>query len=224
MRDLNWLFVRSAGHEHLRNDAEAKSKPPHETLRETLASGRPRRGFRSAGLREIVFDTETTGLDANRDRIIEIGAVELVDRLPTGLEFHQYLNPQGRRREVISRHEKKHGLSSSFLADKPTFDAIAAEFVAFVGGAKLIAHNAAFDIGFLNAEFARLGQPGIDAKRAICTLEIARNRYPTTTRNTLDALCDQFGVDRQHRSRHGALVDSKLLAEVYVRLVSAGAI
>jgi DNA polymerase III subunit epsilon len=167
-------------------------------------------------MREIVFDTETTGLDARDDRIIEIGGVELVNRFPTGRTFHHYINPQGR--SVHAEALAVHGISNAQLADKPTFDAISAKFLDFIDGAKLVAHNAAFDIGFVNMELARLGQPAVDPGRIVDTLALARRKHPMGP-NSLDALCRRYGIDNSHRTKHGALLDSELLAEVYIELV-----
>ena len=166
-------------------------------------------------MREIVFDTETTGLDSAEDRIIELGAVELENRFPTGRTFHAYINPQGRR--VHPEAMAIHGISDADLADKPAFQAIADEFIAFIDGARLIAHNAGFDIGFMNAEFARLGLDPVDPARVIDTLAVARRKHPMGP-NSLDALCKRYGIDNSHRTKHGALLDSELLAEVYVEL------
>jgi DNA polymerase III subunit epsilon len=167
-------------------------------------------------MREIVIDTETTGLDpATGDRIVEIGAVELVNHVPTGRTFHAYINPQ---REVPEEAVTVHGLTTAFLADKPVFAAIAAEFAAFVGDARLVIHNAAFDMKFLNAELGWVGQPTVPWARTVDTLELARRRFPGT-QNSLDALCRRFGVDNSGRTRHGALLDSELLAEVYLELM-----
>jgi len=166
-------------------------------------------------VREIVLDTETTGLDPDGgDRIIELGAVELFNHVPTGRVFHAYVNPQ---REVPEEAVKVHGLTTGFLADKPVFAAVAAEFAAFLGEARLVIHNAAFDIRFLNAELGWAGLPAIAWARAIDTLELAKRRFPGAN-NTLDALCRRFGVDTSGRVKHGALLDSELLAEVYLEL------
>ena len=167
-------------------------------------------------MREIVFDTETTGLDRLEDRIIEIGGVELVNRFPTGRTFHVYINPQGRA--VHAEALAVHGISNEQLADKPTFPEIANDFLDFFDGAKLIAHNATFDIGFINAELERIGQPPIPNERIVDTLALARRRHPMGP-NSLDALCRRYGIDNSHRSKHGALLDSELLAEVYIELI-----
>ncbi len=167
-------------------------------------------------MREIVFDTETTGLDLRDDRIVEIGGVELINRFPTGRVYHRYINPQGRN--VHAEALAIHGISNAQLADKPTFDAISAEFLDFIDGAKLVAHNAAFDISFVNTELARLGHPGVDPSRVVDTLALARRKHPMGP-NSLDALCRRYGIDNSHRTKHGALLDSELLAEVYIELV-----
>jgi DNA polymerase-3 subunit epsilon len=167
-------------------------------------------------MREIVLDTETTGLDpAGGDRIIEIGAVELVNHMPTGRSFHAYINPQ---REVPPEAFEVHGLSTAFLADKPVFAAVAADFLAFVGDARLVIHNAAFDMTFLNAELGWAGLPALLWGRAVDTQELARRRFPGAAAS-LDALCRRFGVDLSARAKHGALLDSELLAEVYLELM-----
>jgi DNA polymerase-3 subunit epsilon len=167
-------------------------------------------------VREIVFDTETTGLDARLDRIIEIGGVELVNRFPTGRSFHHYINPQGR--EIHADAQSVHGIGMPQLVDKPIFDAIAPEFLAFVDGARLVAHNAGFDMGFVNAELGRLGHPAIEPDRVIDTLAIAKRKHPMGP-NSLDALCRRYGIDNSRRTKHGALLDSELLAEVYIELI-----
>ena len=167
-------------------------------------------------MREIVLDTETTGLDPDSgDRLVEIGAVELVNHMPTGRTFHVYVNPQ---RDVPQEAVDVHGLTAQFLADKPLFAAIAADFAAFIGDARLVIHNAAFDIKFLNAELGWAGQPTVPWARAVDTLDLARLRFPGA-QNTLDALCRRFGVDNSAREKHGALLDSELLAEVYLELM-----
>jgi DNA polymerase III subunit epsilon len=167
-------------------------------------------------LREIVIDTETTGLDvANGDRLIEIGCVEIVNRIPTGREFHHYFNPE---REIHPEAAAVHGLSTEFLRDKPRFAEVAAEFLAFVGDAALVAHNAAFDLGFINAELARLSRPSLAAERMVDTLLLARRKHPAGP-NSLDALCKRYGIDNSARLKHGALLDALLLASVYVELL-----
>jgi DNA polymerase-3 subunit epsilon len=167
-------------------------------------------------MREIVFDTETTGLDLRDDRIIEIGGVELVNRFPTGRSFHHYLNPQGR--SIHADALAVHGITAAQLAGKPAFEAISAEFLEFIAGAKLIAHNAGFDIGFVNAELARLGQPPVEHGRVVDTLALARRKHPMGP-NSLDSLCRRYGIDNSRRTKHGALLDSELLAEVYIELI-----
>jgi len=167
--------------------------------------------------REIIFDTETTGLSAkDGDRVIEIGAVELINQFPTGNTYHVFVNPQGR--EVHPDALEVHGLSNQFLSDKPTFADIFDEFFAFFSEGILVAHNASFDLGFLNAELKLLNKPLISADRVVDTLPIARRKFPGQ-RNSLDALCSRFGVDNSHREKHGALLDSELLAEVYLELM-----
>ena len=167
-------------------------------------------------MREIIFDTETTGLDSREDRIIEFGGIELVNKFPTGRTFHQYINAQGRT--VNPEALAVHGISDADLADKPTFPQIAEDLVSFLDGAMLVAHNANFDIGFLNAEFVRLGMPAVDPGRVIDTLALARRKHPMGP-NSLDALCRRYGIDNSHREKHGALLDSELLAEVYIELM-----
>ena len=167
-------------------------------------------------MREIVFDTETTGLDNREDRVIEFGGIELVNRFPTGRTFHHYINPQGRA--INPEAQAVHGISAADLAGKPTFPDIAGELAAFLDGARLVAHNAGFDIGFLNAEFARLDLPPVDPAMVVDTLAIARRKHPMGP-NSLDALCRRYGIDNSHRTRHGALLDSELLAEVYIELI-----
>jgi DNA polymerase III subunit epsilon len=165
--------------------------------------------------REIILDTETTGLDFRVDRVIEIGGVEMVNRFPTGRTFHAYIHPEDR--EVHPEAESIHGISMSALKDKPKFREIAAEFAAFIEGARLVAHNAGFDTAFINAEFARLGFAPVPPERVVDTLAIARRKHPMGP-NSLDALCRRYGVDNSHRTKHGALLDSELLAEVYIEL------
>lgn len=167
-------------------------------------------------MREIIFDTETTGLDSSADRIIEIGAVELENRFITGRNYHVYINPDGR--EVHPEALAVHGISNEQLADKPKFAQIVQDWFDFTEGATLIAHNASFDAGFFNAEFARLGFPPIDPERVVDSLALARRRHPMGP-NSLDALCKRYGIDNSMREKHGALLDSELLAEVYIELV-----
>ncbi len=167
--------------------------------------------------REIIFDTETTGLSArDGDRVIEIGAIELVNRYPTGKVFHVFINPEDR--EVHPEALEIHGISNDFLKDKPTFKEVSEDFLAFFSSGNLVAHNAEFDAGFLNAELARMGHSGIDPSRIVDTLKIARRKFPGQ-RNSLDALCARFAIDNSHRDKHGALLDSELLAEVYIELL-----
>ncbi|MFA6154936.1 DNA polymerase III subunit epsilon [Mesorhizobium sp.] len=167
-------------------------------------------------MREIIFDTETTGLDSRDDRVIELGGVELVNRFPTGRTFHHYINPQGR--PIHAEAQAVHGISAADLAGKPTFAEIAQEWLAFTEGARLVAHNATFDVGFLNVEFGRLGHPVIDNGRVVDTLALARRKHPMGP-NSLDALCRRYGIDNARRTKHGALLDSELLAEVYIELI-----
>lgn len=167
-------------------------------------------------MREIIFDTETTGLSAREDRIIEFGGIELINRFPTGRTFHHYINPQGRA--VHPDAQAVHGISDADLVGKPSFADLAGELVEFLDGAMLIAHNASFDIGFLDAEFSRIGMPPIDPAVVIDTLAMARRKHPMGP-NTLDALCRRYGIDNSHRTKHGALLDSELLAEVYIELI-----
>lgn len=168
-----------------------------------------------SAMREIVFDTETTGLDpATGDRVVEIGCVELVNMFPTGQVFHAYLNPE---RDMPEGAFRVHGLSAGFLADKPLFSAIVDEFERFIEGARMIAHNADFDIRFINAELARCGRAAIGMDRVVDTLALARRKHPGAP-NSLDALCQRYGVDTSRRVRHGGLVDAEILAEVYAEL------
>lgn len=168
-------------------------------------------------LREIVLDTETTGLDPRKgDRLIEIGCIEIVNRIPTGREFHRFINPE---RTVPAEAEAVHGISTEFLLDKPLFSEVAEEFIDFIAGDTLVIHNAVFDVGFLNAELERLGQgPPISMSRVVDTLQLARRKHPAGP-NSLDALCKRYGIDNSKRIKHGALMDSLLLAEVYVELL-----
>ena len=169
------------------------------------------------GVREIILDTETTGLDARGgDRLIEIGCSELVNRIPSGREFHAYINPEGRA--VHPDAEAVHGLAGAFLADKPRFADIAGQFLEFIADAPLVIHNASFDIGFINAELQRQSLPPIDMHRLVDTLVLARRRHPAVP-NSLDALCKRYGIDTTQRTKHGAIVDSLLLAAVYVELL-----
>ena len=167
-------------------------------------------------VREIILDTETTGLDpATGDRIVEIGAVELLNHLPTGRTYHVYINPE---RDMPKEAEAVHGLSSAFLKDKPVFAAIAREFLEFLGDAALIIHNASFDMAFINAELGFVRLPAIPPERVVDTLHIARQKHPGAS-NSLDALCRRYGIDNSKRTKHGALLDSELLAEVYLELI-----
>ena len=166
-------------------------------------------------MREIIFDTETTGLSpAGGDRIVEIGCVEMVNQVETGRTYHAYFNPG---RSMPSEAEAVHGLSETFLSDKPDFAENVHELLEFIGDAPLIAHNATFDFGFLNHELQRCARDPICLSRMICTLVLARSRHPGA-KHSLDALCTRFGVDRSHRVKHGALLDAQLLAQVYVEL------
>lgn len=167
-------------------------------------------------MREIVLDTETTGFEPTEGhRIVEIGAVELLNHLPTGRTYHQYINPE---RAMPKEAFEVHGLGDDFLRDKPVFKAIGQAFLDFIGDAKLVIHNAAFDMKFLNAELQWAGLPGLPWERAVDTLAIARQRFPGSPAS-LDALCRRFGVDNSAREKHGALLDSEILAEVYLELV-----
>jgi DNA polymerase-3 subunit epsilon len=167
-------------------------------------------------MREIVFDTETTGFEpSDGHRIVEIGLVELVDHFPTGNELRFYLNPE---RDVPIESQRVHGLSSEFLADKPLFAAVADEFLAFIGDAPLVIHNASFDIKFINAELARVGRAPIPLHRAIDTIEIAKRKLPGA-RYSLDELCKRFAIDLSARTKHGALLDCQLTAQVYLELI-----
>ena len=166
-------------------------------------------------MREIIFDTETTGLDPLRgDRMVEIGCIEMVNRVLTGRTFHAYFNPD---RDMPAEAEAVHGLSAAFLADKPRFVERAAELLGFIGDAPLIAHNAGFDFGFLNAELALCQMEAVCRTRMVDTVAIARTRHPGA-KLSLDALCTRYGIDRSHRTKHGALLDAELLAQVYVEL------
>ncbi|MEM6463685.1 MAG: DNA polymerase III subunit epsilon [Pseudomonadota bacterium] len=166
-------------------------------------------------MREVIFDTETTGLDSKEDRVIEIGGVELDNKFPTGRTFHVFVNPQGRA--VHPDALAVHGIKDDFLKDKPGFADIVEPMSAIFDGAKLVAHNAGFDVSFLNAELARLDLPPIDPGRIVDTLAIARRRHPMGP-NSLDALCKRYGIDNAHRTKHGALLDAELLAEVYIEM------
>ncbi|MCJ2140055.1 DNA polymerase III subunit epsilon [Methylobacterium sp. E-066] len=168
--------------------------------------------------REIVLDTETTSTDAKVERIIEVGCVELINHMQTGRTFHRYCNPQ---RAVHPDAFAVHGLSDGFLADKPLFATIVPELQAFIGDGTLVIHNAPFDIGFLNAEYARLPEPrppAIKLDDVVDTLLLARRKHAGAA-NNLDALCSRYGIDRSRRTKHGALLDAQILAEVYVELL-----
>jgi DNA polymerase-3 subunit epsilon len=169
-------------------------------------------------MREIVFDTETTGLDpVQGDRLVEIGCIELVNRFPTGQTFHCYFNPE---RDMPEPAFNVHGLGVEFLKDKPLFAHKVEELVAFLGDAPLIAHNAMFDLGFLNAELERAGKVAVSRDRLVDTLMLARRKHPGGS-NRLDDLCTRYRIDNSHRVKHGALLDAELLAEVYVELIGA---
>ncbi len=169
-------------------------------------------------MREIVFDTETTGLDpVQGDRLVEIGCIELFNRFPTGRTFHCYFNPE---RDMPEQAFQIHGLSVEFLKDKPRFAEKAEELVGFLGEAQLVAHNATFDFGFLNAELERAGRAPVNRERMIDTLLLARRKHPGGA-NRLDDLCVRYAIDNSRRTKHGALLDAELLAEVYVELIGA---
>ncbi|EKS30203.1 DNA polymerase III subunit epsilon [Afipia felis] len=169
-------------------------------------------------MREIVLDTETTGLDALRgDRLVEIGCVEMFNHMPTGQTFHVYINPE---RDMPQEAFAVHGLSSEFLSDKPLFVAVADEFLEFIGDAPLIIHNASFDIGFINMELERLKRQAIPRDRLVDTLLLARRKHPGVS-NRLDDLCSRYAIDNSRRTKHGALLDAELLAEVYIDLIGA---
>ncbi|OKL44591.1 DNA polymerase III subunit epsilon [Pseudovibrio exalbescens] len=166
-------------------------------------------------MREISFDTETTGLNPlDGDRLVEIGGVELINFIPTGRVYHVYINPE---RDMPEEAYRVHGLSEEFLKDKPKFAEVAQEFLDFVGDARLVIHNAPFDMGFINMELGRCGLPNIPDNQVLDTLTMARRKYPTGSAS-LDALCSRFGIDNSKRTKHGALLDAELLAEVYLEL------
>jgi DNA polymerase-3 subunit epsilon len=166
--------------------------------------------------RDIILDTETTGLEVKSgDRLIEIGCVEMINLFPTGKTFHVYINPE---RSVSKGAVAIHGLDDAFLADKPKFAAICADFLAFIEDSTLVIHNASFDVGFLNAELTRLGHARLTEDRVVDTLQLARRKHPAGP-NTLDALCQRYGIDNSRRKHHGALLDAELLAEVYIELL-----
>lgn len=166
-------------------------------------------------MREIILDIETTGLNKDEDRIIEIGCVEVYNKIPTENVFHTFINPAGVK--VSEGAVQIHGITDEKLKDAPKFEEIVPEFLQFIAQANIIAHNASFDIGFINKEFDRLLMPPIEAKRIIDTLAIARKKYPLGP-NNLDALCRRFNIDNKKRTLHGALLDAQLLAEVYIEL------
>ncbi len=166
-------------------------------------------------MREIIFDTETTGLSfSSGDRLVEIGCVELINRVETGRTFHAYFHPE---RPMAAEAQAIHGLSDAFLANKPLFSAVCEDLLAFLGDSPLVAHNASFDFGFLNGELKRCGRPIVAMERMIDTIVIARSRHPGA-KHSLDALCTRYGIDRSHRVLHGALLDAQLLAQLYVEL------
>jgi DNA polymerase-3 subunit epsilon len=169
-------------------------------------------------MREIVLDTETTGLDPlDGHRLVEIGCIELINRIPSGQTFHQYFNPQ---RGMPAEAFAVHGHSEEFLRDKMFFAEVADDLIAFLGDAPLVIHNAAFDLGFLNAELDRAGRPPIGRERMVDTLLLARRKHPGGS-NRLDDLCVRYAIDNSRRTKHGALLDAELLAEVYVELIGA---
>jgi DNA polymerase III subunit epsilon len=169
-------------------------------------------------MREIVLDTETTGLDPLRgDRLVEIGCVEIFNRMPTGQIFHRHINPE---RDMPAEAFAVHGLSSEFLATKPLFGEVVDEFLAFIADAPLVIHNASFDISFINAELDRIKRPVILRERLVDTLLLARRKHPGVS-NRLDDLCSRYAIDNSRRTKHGALLDAELLAEVYIDLIGA---
>lgn len=166
-------------------------------------------------MREIIFDTETTGFDPQSgDRMVEIGCIEMVGRVITGATFHCYFNPE---RAMPHGAEQVHGLSEIFLSDKPLFAHKAQELLDFIGDSPLVAHNASFDFGFINMELERCGHPRVDMGRMVDTIAMARTRHPGA-KLSLDALCTRYGIDRSHRTKHGALLDAELLAQLYIEL------
>lgn len=166
-------------------------------------------------MREIIFDTETTGFDPlSGDRMVEIGCIEMVGRVMTGATFHCYYNPE---RDMPAGAEAVHGLSTKFLSDKPLFASKAQELLEFIGDSPLVAHNASFDFGFLNMELGRCGHPPVDMGRMVDTIALARSKHPGA-KLSLDALCSRYGIDRSHRTKHGALLDAELLAQLYIEL------
>src|SRR5947208_4096396 len=169
-------------------------------------------------MREIVLDTETTGLDPLRgDRLVEVGCIEIYNRMPTGQTFHRYINPE---RDVPAEAFNVHGLSTEFLASKPLFAEVVEEFLEFIADAPLVIHNASFDISFINAELDRIKRPAILRDRLVDTLLLARRKHPGVS-NRLDDLCSRYSIDNSRRTKHGALLDAELLAEVYIDLIGA---
>ena len=167
-------------------------------------------------MREIILDTETTGLDPKMGhRLVEIGAVELINHTPTGVNYQTYINPE---RDVDPGAQEIHGLTNEFLKQHPTFGEISAEFIDFLSNSTLVIHNAPFDLAFINMELDRLGEPSISSERVIDTLVLARKKFPGAQAN-LDALCRRFAIENRHRELHGALVDAALLADVYIELI-----
>jgi DNA polymerase-3 subunit epsilon len=167
-------------------------------------------------MREIIFDTETTGLDNKLDRVIEIGGVELENHFPTGRTLHLFINPGDRK--VHPDALAVHGITDAFLKDHPPFADVVEKILDFFGEARWVAHNATFDMGFINAELARLDLPPVAGERVTDTLALARRKHPMGP-NSLDALCRRYGIDNSHRTKHGALLDSELLAEVYIEMI-----
>ncbi len=167
-------------------------------------------------MREIIFDTETTGLESKVDRIIEIGGIELLNHFPTGRTIHLFINPEDRK--VHPDALAVHGITDDFLKDKPKFGEVVQEIRDFFEGARWVAHNATFDMGFINAEFSRLGIEAVPPELVTDTLSMARRKHPMGP-NSLDALCRRYGIDNSHRTKHGALLDSELLAEVYIEMI-----
>jgi DNA polymerase-3 subunit epsilon len=169
-------------------------------------------------MREIVMDTETTGLDPLRgDRLVEIGCLEIFNRMPTGQTFHVYVNPE---RDMPQEAFNVHGLSAEFLSTKPLFHEVVDDFMAFIGDAPLVIHNGNFDLGFINAELDRIKRPPVPRERLVDTLLLARRKHPGVS-NRLDDLCSRYNIDNSRRTKHGALLDSELLAEVYIDLIGA---
>jgi DNA polymerase-3 subunit epsilon len=174
------------------------------------------RVIKETAMREIVLDTETTGIDpSDGHRIIEIGALEMINQLPTGEQLHIYINPE---RDIDAGAVAVHGLTAEFLQDKPVFAAIVDEFLAFIGDSQMVIHNAPFDMGFINAELEKLGRDPLPMTQAVDTLKMARKKFPGAQAN-LNALCRRFEIDNTHRDLHGALIDADLLAAVYIELL-----